>query len=73
MLMADVQLGRDWPDILDRLDRHGASGQLSPDTAALSDLMATYRVPGISIAVGQQDGQTWSAGYGTTSTARPTR
>jgi CubicO group peptidase (beta-lactamase class C family) len=71
MLMADVQLGRDWPDILDRLDRHGASNQLSPDTAALSDLMAIYRVPGISIAVGQQDGQIWSAGYGTTSTARP--
>ncbi|HEX6685854.1 MAG TPA: serine hydrolase domain-containing protein [Candidatus Limnocylindrales bacterium] len=34
--------------------------------------MSTYRVPGVSIAVGQDDGQFWSAGYGTTSTGSPT-
>jgi CubicO group peptidase (beta-lactamase class C family) len=69
--MADTRTGEDWPDILDRLDRHGASGHLSPDTAALSELMDTYRVPGVSLAVGREDGQLWSAGYGTTSTVRP--
>src|SRR5262249_59499484 len=39
--MTDVRLGRDWLDILERLDRDAASGQLSPDTAALPDLMGT--------------------------------
>jgi CubicO group peptidase (beta-lactamase class C family) len=71
MRMADTKEGRDWSDILDRLDRHAASGLLSPDTAALSDLMTTYRVPGVSIAVGREDGQIWSAGYGSTSAAAP--
>jgi CubicO group peptidase (beta-lactamase class C family) len=72
MLMTDTQFARDWSELLDRLDRHGASGQLSPDVASLADLMDTYRVPGISIAVGQEDGQVWSAGYGTTDAAGPT-
>jgi CubicO group peptidase (beta-lactamase class C family) len=61
----------DWPELLDRLDRHGASGRLSPDTATLAELMDTYRIPGLGIAVGHEDGRTWSAGHGTTGGAEP--
>ena len=61
-----------WPDILDRLDRHRSSGRLSPDVATLADLMDTYRVPGISIAVGRAGEQVWAAGYGSTDAARST-
>jgi CubicO group peptidase (beta-lactamase class C family) len=53
---------------LHRLDRHAASGQLSLDLATLPELMDTYRVPGISVAAGQQGEQTWAAGYGTLGT-----
>ncbi|MEV6490624.1 serine hydrolase domain-containing protein [Actinoplanes sp. NPDC051633] len=58
--MADSE----WRDILDRLDRHGESGRLSPDTATLPELMDTYRVPGVSIAVADVSGDEWAAGYG---------
>ncbi|MEV6851587.1 serine hydrolase domain-containing protein [Actinoplanes sp. NPDC051411] len=40
--------------------------------ATLPDLMDTYRVPGISIAVGREDGPVWAAGFGTTGAAEPT-
>ncbi len=63
--MGDAGLARDWSRALDQLDRHPASGRLSPDVATLAELMETYRVPGVSIAVGQLDGRLWSAGYGT--------
>jgi hypothetical protein len=55
-----------WPDELARLDRHGSSGQRTPDAASLQDLMETYRIPGVSIAAAGLDGSFWSAGYGTT-------
>jgi CubicO group peptidase (beta-lactamase class C family) len=72
MLMTDAEFARDWSELLDRLDRHPASGQLSPDVATLPELMNTYRVPGISIAVGREDGRIWAEGYGTTGAAEPT-
>lgn len=69
-------MGEDWIEILDRLDRHGASSQLSPDTATLLELMGTYRLPGLSIAVGDlnggTDGRIWAAGYGTSGDAAAT-
>jgi CubicO group peptidase (beta-lactamase class C family) len=68
MLMADIAGTRDWSKVLDQLDRHGARGQLSPDLATLADLMDLYRIPGISIAMGRQDGQIWTASYGTVGT-----
>jgi CubicO group peptidase (beta-lactamase class C family) len=70
--MTYTELGRDWPRLLDRLDRHAGSGLATPDVATLSDLMDSYRVPGVSIAVGGADGPVWAAGYGTTSAAEPT-
>jgi CubicO group peptidase (beta-lactamase class C family) len=72
MLMTDAEFARDWSELLDRLDRHATSGLLSPDVATLPDLMDTYRVPGISIAVGREDGQVWAAGHGITGAAEPT-
>jgi CubicO group peptidase (beta-lactamase class C family) len=72
IFMTAAEFARDWSELLDRLDRHAASGLLSPDTATLPDLMDTYRVPGISIAVGGDDGQVWAEGYGTTGAAEPT-
>lgn len=63
--MTDTELERPWPELLDRLDRHGRWGRPSPDVATLAELMATYRVPGVSVAAGRVDGQVWSAGYGT--------
>jgi CubicO group peptidase (beta-lactamase class C family) len=68
MLMGDIAGTRDWSKLLDRLDQHGDWGQLSPDVATLADLMDLYRIPGISIAVGQLDGEIWTAGYGTVGT-----
>lgn len=64
--MEDVDFSRDWVPLLGQLDRHASSGRLSPDTAALSDLMSIYQVPGVSIAVGHVSGQVWAAGYGVT-------
>jgi CubicO group peptidase (beta-lactamase class C family) len=55
-----------WPEELSRLDRHGSSGQRTPDTAGLQDLMETYRIPGVSIAAARLDGGMWCSGYGTT-------
>jgi CubicO group peptidase (beta-lactamase class C family) len=66
--MADISGTRDWSEVLDRLDRHGAWGQLSPDLTTLRELLGLYRIPGISIAVGQLDGQVWTASYGTLGT-----
>ena len=59
-----------WPEELSRLDRHGSSGQRTPDTAGLQDLTETYRIPGVSIAVARLDGGMWCSGYGTTGTGR---
>ena len=72
MFMSDAELANEWSELLDRLDRHATSGLPSPDTATLSELMATYRVPGISIAVSHSAGPVWAAGYGTTGAAEPT-
>jgi CubicO group peptidase (beta-lactamase class C family) len=67
-LMADIASAPDWAEVLDRLDRHGARGQLSPDLTTLADLMSLYQIPGISIAVGQHDGVIWTASHGTVGT-----
>ena len=56
---------------LARLDRHGASRLRTADTATLPDLMETYRIPGISIAVASLDGGLWCSGYGTTGGSGP--
>lgn len=68
MFMGDIGGTRDWSEVLEQLDRHGAWGQLSPDLTALADLMDLYRIPGISVAVGQQDREIWTASYGTVGT-----
>lgn len=60
-----------WPAELSRLDRHALSSQLTPDTASLPELMETYRIPGVSIAVAGLDAGTWCSGYGTTGTGQP--
>ncbi len=65
MLMEDVEGTQDWSKVFERLDRHGAWGQPSPDLASLVDLMDLYRIPGVSIAVGRLDAQIWTAGFGT--------
>lgn len=67
-LMADIGGRQDWSEVLDRLDRHGAWGQLSPDLTTLPDLMDLYQIPGIGIAVGQQEGEIWTASHGTVGT-----
>lgn len=59
-----------WPEELSRLDRHGSSGQRTPDTAGLPDLMGIYRIPGVSVAVARLDGRAWCSGYGTTGAGR---
>ncbi|MCG5469560.1 beta-lactamase family protein [Micromonospora sp. LAH09] len=64
--MEDVDLSQDWVSLLGHLDRQVSSGRLSPDTAALSELMDIYQVPGVSIAVGHVSGAVWAAGYGVT-------
>jgi hypothetical protein len=80
MDMTQAEMGRDWSERLDRLDRHPASGLLSPDVTTVAALMQTYRVPGLSIAVGSadglfrgvggHDGPVWAAGFGTTGAPR---
>ncbi|MET8150187.1 serine hydrolase domain-containing protein [Actinoplanes sp. NPDC049668] len=67
--MKDGELERHWTGLLDRLGRHGAAGLPSPDLASLPELMDTYRVPGVGIAVAHRDGRSWSAGFGTTGAA----
>ncbi|MEH1164168.1 serine hydrolase domain-containing protein [Micromonospora sp. CPCC 205539] len=64
--MEDAEFSQEWVPLLAHLDRHVSSGRLSPDTAALSDLMSIYQVPGVSIAVGDVSGRMWTAGYGVT-------
>ncbi|MEU6206283.1 serine hydrolase domain-containing protein [Micromonospora musae] len=64
--MADVDFSQDWITLLGRLDRQVSSGRPSPDTAALSEMMSSYQVPGVSIAVGHMDGRIWATGYGVT-------
>ncbi|WP_433124347.1 serine hydrolase domain-containing protein [Micromonospora sp. CA-240977] len=64
--MADGDSSQGWVQVLGHLDRQVSSGQLSPDTATLSDLMSVYQVPGVSIAVGHLSGWVWAAGYGVT-------
>ena len=59
-----VDMPQDWVSLLGELDRQVSSGRLSPDTAALPELMSSYDVPGVSIAVGDVSGQVWAAGYG---------
>lgn len=66
--MTEIGFQRDWERELGRLDRHASSERLTPDTADLAELMATYHVPGISIAVAGPAGQVWCAGFGTTTT-----
>ncbi|MET8040848.1 serine hydrolase domain-containing protein [Micromonospora sp. NPDC005215] len=64
--MENGDFSQGWVQLLSHLDRQVSSGQLSPDTAALSDLMSIYQVPGVSIAVGHLSGWVWAAGYGVT-------
>lgn len=64
MTMRDVEPVSGWSGVLSRLDCHGARALLSPDVAGLSELMTWYQIPGVSVAVGQEDGQLWAAGYG---------
>lgn len=66
--MTDIEIQREWEHELGRLDRHANSERLTPDTADLAELMATLRVPGISIAVAGPAGEMWRAGFGTTTT-----
>ncbi|MCX5069568.1 beta-lactamase family protein [Micromonospora lupini] len=61
-----MDLPADWVSLLGHLDRNVSSGRPSPDTATVSELMSSYRVPGVSIAVGHVSGQAWTAGYGVT-------
>ncbi|MEV4820655.1 serine hydrolase domain-containing protein [Micromonospora sp. NPDC049274] len=61
-----MDLSADWVSLLGHLDRNVSSGRLSPDTATVTDLMSSYRVPGVSIAVGHVSGQVWATGYGVT-------
>ncbi|GAA2550812.1 hypothetical protein GCM10010435_21180 [Winogradskya consettensis] len=61
----------EWERVLDQLDRQVTSGRLSPDVATLAELMAGYRVPGVSIAVGDVTGRVWAAGYGSTGAEAP--
>ena len=46
-----MDLPQDWVSLLGELDRQVSSGLLSPDTAALPELMSSYDVPGVSISV----------------------
>ena len=62
----------EWPDELSRLDRHYGTTLPTPDTASLAELMQTGKVPGVSIAVGDVDGEFWCAGYGRTGSAEST-
>ena len=64
--MDDGDFSQDWVRLLGHLDRQVSSGLLSPDTATLPDLMSSYQVPGVGIAVGHLSGQVWAAGYGVT-------
>lgn len=66
--MTKTSYQRDWEYELARLDRHGYSERLTPDTAELAELMATYRLPGLSIAVAGPASEMWCAGFGTTTT-----
>jgi Beta-lactamase len=68
VLMGETGSANGWTEVLSRLDRHGFSGQLTPDTTSMPDLMEMYRIPGVSVAVAGLDGAAWSAGYGTTGT-----
>ncbi|MFG1650968.1 serine hydrolase domain-containing protein [Micromonospora sp. NPDC049275] len=61
-----MDLSADWVSLLGHLDRNVTSGLLSPDTATVTDLMSSYRVPGVSIAVGHVSGQVWATGCGVT-------
>ncbi len=62
--MDHVEPVRGWPQLLSQLDRHGDVSLPSPDFASLAELMATYRMPGFSIAVGHESGDLWSEGHG---------
>ncbi|MEW2146668.1 serine hydrolase domain-containing protein [Micromonospora vinacea] len=59
-----MHLPQDWVSLLGQLDRQVSSERLSPDTAALPELMKSYDVPGVSISVGHLGGQVWAAGFG---------
>jgi CubicO group peptidase (beta-lactamase class C family) len=66
--MTKTSYQREWDHELGRLDRHGNSERLTPDTADLGELMSTYRLPAISIAVAGPASEMWCAGFGTTTT-----
>ncbi len=70
--MTKTSYQREWSRELTRLDRHGNSERLTPDTADLAELMATYRVPAISIAVAGPASEMWCAGFGTTTSGTTT-
>jgi CubicO group peptidase (beta-lactamase class C family) len=58
-----------WADELSRLDRHYSSALPTPDTASLAEQMRTGKVPGVSLAAGDLDGELWADGYGSTGDA----
>jgi hypothetical protein len=64
--MRKIGYQREWEKELSRLDRHGNSERLTPDAADLSELMGTYQVPAVSIAVAGPADQMWCAGHGLT-------
>lgn len=68
--MRKIGYQREWEKELSCLDRHGNSERLTPDTADLSELMRTYQVPAVSIAVAGPADQRWCAGYGVTAGER---
>jgi CubicO group peptidase (beta-lactamase class C family) len=68
--MGDIGTAQEWAHELSRLDRHGMSGQPTPDTADLRTLMQTYQIPAVSIAVSHPGAEVWCAGYGTTGAGR---
>src|SRR5450432_2272343 len=69
--MRDNESVPGWPEVLSRLDRHPTSSLVTPDVASLPELMETYAIPGMSIAVGRRGGYRWTSGYGTTGAAEP--
>ena len=50
----------DFSEVVNTLDRHALSGTLTPDVATLAEQMDLYRVPLVSVAVGDRNGDTWA-------------
>lgn len=55
----------DWSTVLDQLDRQLWWREASPDRVGLADLMRSYDVPAVSVAVRQDGAEPWARAYGT--------